>query len=46
MAGLASSAGAFFSFYIIVLAGFFAMAAFFRCVDRTWQEESARRRWG
>ncbi|ORY59909.1 pleiotropic drug resistance ABC transporter [Leucosporidium creatinivorum] len=30
MAGLASGAGAFFSFYVIVLAGYFSLAAFFR----------------
>ncbi|KAK4699639.1 hypothetical protein P7C70_g6621, partial [Phenoliferia sp. Uapishka_3] len=30
MAGLASGAGAFFTFYIVVLGGFFSLAAFFR----------------
>lgn len=30
MAGLAPGAGAFFTFYAIVCAGFFALAAFFR----------------
>ncbi|SCZ91281.1 BZ3500_MvSof-1268-A1-R1_Chr1-2g01305 [Microbotryum saponariae] len=32
MAGLTSTASAFFTFYVIVLAGFFSLAAFFRLI--------------